>query len=63
MTDDLQTPITPVEEPKKRSTTSTVFIIVIVALLLMVCCCVVLGVLAWNFGDQILWELQSTLGY
>ncbi|MCS6907027.1 MAG: hypothetical protein RML93_03975 [Anaerolineales bacterium] len=51
-----QTPFPPVEEKKKRNTT---LIIIIVILALLCCCCVVLGVLAYQFGDQIIQALSS----
>ena len=60
MTDDFGTPITPVAEPKKKNTT---LIIVIVVILVLLCCCCVAGILAWNFGDQIIYQLQSAIGY
>ncbi|MBN2147919.1 MAG: hypothetical protein JW726_11045 [Anaerolineales bacterium] len=60
MTDDFGTPITPVAEPKKKNTT---LIIVIVVLLIILCCCCAAGILAWNFGDQIWYELQSLMGF
>jgi flagellar basal body-associated protein FliL len=44
----------PVEEPKKNNRT---LIIVIVVLAVLCCCCVAIGVLGWNFGDQIMYEL------
>jgi len=59
MTDDFGTPITPVAEPKKNTT----LIIVIVVVLILLCCCCVAGILAWKFGDQILYQLQSLFGY
>lgn len=60
MTDDFGTPITPITEPKKRNTTWVIVLVVI--LILLCCCCVALG-LAWQFGDQIIFQLQSMLGY
>lgn len=48
-------PVSPApEEPKKTNTT---LIIAIVAVVLLCCCCIVLG-LAWQYGDQILQNLQ-----
>jgi hypothetical protein len=52
MAENMGTP--PLEEPKKNNRT---LIIVIVVLLVLCCCCVALGVLGWNFGDQIMYEL------
>jgi len=60
MSDDFGTPISPVEEPKKKNTT---LIIIIVVALIIVCCCCAASILAWNFGDQILYQLQSIIGY
>jgi flagellar basal body-associated protein FliL len=37
--------------PKKNNTT---LIIIIVVVVLLCCCCAVLGVLGWNYGDQIM---------
>ncbi len=49
-----QTPFPPVEEKKKKNTT---LIIIIVVLLVLCCCCVALGVLGYQFGDQIMQSL------
>ncbi|MFZ5808300.1 MAG: hypothetical protein ACOY16_03370 [Chloroflexota bacterium] len=49
-----QTPFPPVEEKKKKNTT---LIIVLVVLLVLCCCCVALGVLGYQFGDQIMQSL------
>ena len=46
--------IPPVEEPQKNNRT---LIIVIVALVVICCCCVAIGLVGWNFGDQIIYEL------
>lgn len=63
MTDESSTPITPVEEPKKKNTLLIVIVIaVVVLMLIMICCCASL-ILAWNYGDQALWQIQSWLGY
>lgn len=51
-----QSPFPPVEEKKKKNTT---LIIILVILVLLCCCCVVLGVAAYQFGDQILQSLES----
>jgi len=55
MSADFGTPITPMEEPKKKSNQTLIIIIVVVVVLL--CCCCVAGVVAWQFGDQILQAL------
>lgn len=60
MTEDFGTPITPVEQPKKNH---TVLIIVIVVILVLFCCCCIAGILAWNLGDQVIYQLQSMFGY
>ncbi|MBN1304262.1 MAG: hypothetical protein JXA13_07490 [Anaerolineales bacterium] len=46
-------PVEPVQEPKKNKT----LIIIIVAVVLVCCCCTAIGVLGWNFGDQLLSQL------
>lgn len=46
------------EAPKKRNT--TLIIIIIVAVVLLCCCCCTL-VLAYQYGDMILKELDLTL--
>ena len=57
MSDSFGTPITPMSaEPKKNNTTTIIIIVVVV--LLLCCCCAFLGVL-WQFGDQIMYELQN----
>jgi hypothetical protein len=55
MTDDFGTPITPAPvEPKKSNT--TMIIIIVVAVLLLCCCCAVV-IVAWQWGDDIMYEL------
>lgn len=52
MADNLEMP--PAEEPSNNNRT---IIIVVAVLAILCCCCVAIGVLGWNFGDQILYEL------
>ncbi|MBN2148591.1 MAG: hypothetical protein JW726_14485 [Anaerolineales bacterium] len=55
MADDYGTPISGAPlAPKKNNT--TLIIIIVVAVVLLCCCCVVAGV-AWQYGDQIMYEL------
>jgi hypothetical protein len=56
-------PVAPVlqqvpETPKKNS--KTWLIVLIVVLVLCCCCVVILGVLAYNYGDQILQNMNYT---
>jgi hypothetical protein len=54
---DYGTPITPVEEEKKNN---TVLIIVIVLLVfLFCCCCLIFLILAWSYGDDIVYEWEN----
>jgi hypothetical protein len=46
--------IPPLEEPKKNNRT---LIIVIAVLVVLCCCCLVIGVLGWQYGDQIMNQL------
>ena len=39
--------------PKKNNTV----LIIVIDLVVLCCCCVVVGGLAWQFGDQILYQL------
>ena len=39
--------------PKKNNTV----LIIVIVLVVLCCCCVVIGGLAWQFGDQILYQL------
>ena len=39
--------------PKKNNTV----LIIVIALVVLCCCCVVIGGLAYQFGDQILYQL------
>lgn len=45
-------PVTPTPELKKNNT-STIIIITVAVLSVLCCCCIVIGVLLWNFSDQI----------
>jgi hypothetical protein len=47
-------PGVPPEQPKKSKKT---WIIILVIVLLLCCCVIVLGVVAWQFGDQIMQQL------
>ena len=51
MTEPYGTPMP--ETPKKNNTT----LIIVIALVVVCCCCVVGAGVAWQFGDQILYEL------
>lgn len=44
----------PPAEPKKSNNT---MIIAIVAVVLLCCCCLCIGVLGWQFGDEIVRQL------
>lgn len=46
------------EAPKKNNTTLIIIIVVVVVLL---CCCCCGAVLAWQYGDLLLQELDLTL--
>jgi len=39
--------------PKKNNTV----LIIVIVLVVLCCCCVVVGGIAWQFGDQILYQL------
>jgi len=51
MNEPIGTPLP--EAPKKNNTV----LIIVIALVVLCCCCVVVGGLAWQFGDQILYQL------
>lgn len=55
MTEPYGTPMP--EAPKKNKTWLIVGIVVVV----ICCCCVVGGGIAWQFGDQILYELGLSI--
>ena len=42
------------DEPKKKFPT---WAIVVIVLVVLCCCCAILGTLAWNYGDTLLYEL------
>jgi|GEM_PF-971786 len=48
----------PSEAPPKKI---NLWWIVVIVLIVLCCCCVVFGVLAWNFGDQILEAILEAL--
>ncbi len=48
-------PGVPPEPPKKSN--KTLWIIIIVVVLLLCCCVIVIGVAAWQYGDQIIQQL------
>lgn len=52
---DYGTPVTSAPAEPKKSNTTLIIIIVVVALLL--CCCCAIAIIAWQFGDQIMYEL------
>ena len=54
MNEPVGTPINPMPAAPKKN--NTVMIIVIV-LVVLCCCCLAAGGLAWQFGDQILYQL------
>jgi flagellar basal body-associated protein FliL len=56
MSDSFGTPITPAPEPKKSNTT---MIIIVVVVVLLLCCCCALAVVLWQYGDQIMFQLES----
>lgn len=41
------------EEPKKNNTV----LIIVIVLVVLCCCCAIAAGLAWQFGDQILYQL------
>jgi len=45
----------PPEQPKKSNT----WIWIVVAVVVVLCCCCVVGVLAWQYGDAIMQQLQG----
>ena len=64
MSENLGTPLPPVEEPQKKN--NTVLIIVIVVLVMLCCCCVAASSLwlFWSFGDELLgitWRALNVL--
>ncbi|MFZ5855883.1 MAG: hypothetical protein ACOYZ6_03555 [Chloroflexota bacterium] len=54
MNETIGTPVSPTPEAPKKN--NTVMIVVIV-LVVICCCCLVAGGLAWQFGDQLLYQL------
>lgn len=54
MSEELEAPLPPMEEPRNRSTTLAV-IIIVVFLLFLCCCCTVMGLLwyFYTYGDEI----------
>ena len=43
----------PLEEPKNNKTLITVIVVLVV----LCCCCAAFGILGWQFGDTIMYEL------
>lgn len=54
MNEPVGTPLSPTPEAPKKN--NTVMIVVIV-LVVVCCCCLIAGGLAWQFGDQLLYQL------
>jgi len=51
MNEPIGTPLP--EAPKKNNTV----LIIVIALVVLCCCCVIAGGIAYQFGDQILYQL------
>jgi hypothetical protein len=63
MTDDFTVPSNSIEppietaptgEPKSKKTT---WIIIAIIIVLLCCCCIIIGVLGYNYGDQVIEQL------
>lgn len=54
MNEPIGTPISPTPEMPKKT---NVWLIVGIVVIVLCCCCVVAAGLAWQFGDQILYQL------
>ncbi len=54
MNEPVGTPVNPMPEAPKKNNT---MLIVGIVLIVLCCCCVVAAGLAWQFGDQLLYQL------
>jgi len=63
-TPDYGTPIPPYEEEQPKKSNTQMILIIVVLLVLVCCCCLVssLGFL-WYFGDQLIEQLSTIIGY
>jgi flagellar basal body-associated protein FliL len=57
MTENFETPYTPMEEPKKKSNTTLIIVIVVLAILL--CCCALVLLFYFYLGDMLLQWFQD----
>ncbi len=55
MNEPIGTPVSPTPEAPQKKT--NVWLIVGIVVVVLCCCCVVAGGLAWQYGDQILYQL------
>lgn len=56
MNETIGTPVSPMPEAPQPKKTN-VWLIVGIVVVVLCCCCVVAGGLAWQYGDQLLYQL------